>query len=104
MKNIVFNKYYKKLRNDIFYDLGIEQFMEVYEKYKRLSMQYHFLMVANFFEKMKIPKIDVPIIALLTKILDFLRWKIYDFFMFLINGKAFNLYGVTIFCGRQRRR
>ena len=32
---------------------------------------------------------------------DFLRWKFIDFLYFLINGRRFNLFGVTIFCGEQ---
>lgn len=30
-----------------------------------------------------------------------MRWELYDLLMFLINGRQFNLFGVTIFCGRQ---
>ena len=38
-KNIVFNKYYKKLRNNVFNDIDINEFMEIWTKFKRLKFQ-----------------------------------------------------------------
>ncbi len=101
-KNIVFNKYYKNLRENIFNDLEIQEFLSIYTKFKRLNTQYKLLQIANGIEKLTIPIIEIPIIYFITKLLDFIRWKIYDLLMFLINGRQFNLFGVTIFCGRQR--
>lgn len=57
--------------------------------------------LAEVLEKITIPTIDVPIFSFFIKLIDFIRWKIYDFLMLLINGRQFNLFGVTIFCGRQ---
>ena len=102
MKNIVFNKYYRRLRKGTFKDLEISKFMEVYTVFKRLKMQYRFLQIANFLEKTYIPVIEIPIFRFLSKLLDFIKWKLHDLFMLLINGRTFNLFGVTIFCGRQR--
>ena len=102
-KNIIFNKYYRHLRNNVFPNLELSKFMEIYSRFKRLSIQYRFLKLANFLERKNIPKIEIPIFKFLFKLIDFIRWKIYDLFMFIINGKQFNLFGVTIFCGRQRK-
>ena len=57
--------------------------------------------IANFLERRNIPKVEVLILKFLFKLLDFIRWKLYDLLMLLINGRQFNLFGVTIFCGRQ---
>lgn len=100
-KNVVFNKYYRNLRENVFEKLEIQEFAEVYIKFKKLKFQYKLLKIAELLEKLQIPIIDVPIIGFFIKLLDFIRWKIYDFLMLLINGKQFNLFGVTIFCGRQ---
>ena len=100
-KNIVFNKYYKKLRNDIFYHLGIDEFIKVYSIYKRLSFQYRLLQIHNKLAKIQMNVIEIPILRFASKLIDFIRWKICDLIMLIINGKTFNLYGVTIFCGRQ---
>lgn len=100
-KNIVFNKYYRNLRQNIFSDLEIAEFMKVWSNFKRLQFQYRLLLVCNKLEKMKIPIIEVPIFRFFSKFLDFMRWKLYDLFILFINGKKFNLFGVTIFCGRQ---
>mgnify|MGYP004476049933 FL=1 len=96
----IFNKYYRNLRT-YFCDLEIKEFLEVWNKFRKLNLQYHFLKIANFFEKLNIKIIEVPILRFLTMFIDFLRWKIYDLFLSLINGKKFNLYGVTCYCGRQ---
>ena len=97
----VYNKYYRHLRSSIFADLEISEFMEVWTKYKRLNTQYKLLKIAIFLERIKIPKIDVFLLRFLSMFLDFLHWKLYDFIIMLINGRVFNLYGVTCFCGRQ---
>ncbi len=99
--NINLNKYYKKLRLEIFKDLSISEFIEIYTRFKRLKMQYKFLKIANYLEQIKIPNIEVPIIRFTLKLINFIRWKIYDLLMLLINGRTFNLFGVSIFCGRQ---
>lgn len=103
-KNVIFNKYYKHLRNNVFNDLELSEFLEVYTKFKRLKVQYKFLKIANFLEKRNIPKSEIPILCFVLKLLDFIRWKLYDLFMLLINGRQFNLFGVTIFCRSSRFR
>ena len=100
-KNIIFNKYYRDLRNDIFDRLEFNEFMEVYAKFKRLNFQYKLLKICNKLESYYIPVIEFPVLRFLSKLLDFVRWKFYDFLMLLINGRKFDLYGLTIFCGRQ---
>lgn len=97
----IFNKYYRNLRS-YFSDIEMKEFMEIWNKFTRLHMQYEFLKIANFFERLNIKIIDLPILKFLTMFIDFLRWKIYDFLLALINGRKFNLYGVTCYCGRQR--
>ena len=100
-KNVVFNKYYRNLRNNIFDRLEFNEFMEVYAKFKRLNFQYKLLKICNKLESYDIPVIEIPVLRFLSKLLDFMRWKFYDFLMLLINGRKFDLYGLTIFCGRQ---
>lgn len=100
-KNIVLNKYYRNLRDNVFDRLEFNEFMEVYSKFKRLNFQYKLLLICKKIEKYSIPVIEFPIFRFLSKLLDFFRWNLYDFFMFLINGRKFDLYGLTIFCGRQ---
>lgn len=102
-KNIILNKYYKNLRNNIFQDLEINDFLEIYTKHKKLSIQYKLLKICCFLEKIKIRKSNVPLLRFFTMILDFIRWKFYDILISIINGKTFNLYGVTCYCGRQRK-
>lgn len=101
MKNVVLNKYYRNLRENVFDKLEVQEFLEVYTKFKRLNIQYKLLNVAIFFESLNIIQIEIPIFKFLTMLIDFIRWKIYDFLMFCINGRVFNLYGVTCYCGRQ---
>lgn len=96
----VFNKYYKGLRS-YFAKLEMKEFAEIWQKFCRLSMQYKFLKMANFLEKINIKKSEIPILKFITMLLDLIRWKIYDLLMLLINGRTFNLYGVTCYCGRQ---
>lgn len=100
-KNIVFNKYYRNLRTNVFDRLEFNDFMEVYAKFKRLNFQYKLLQICKELELYKIPVIEFPVLRFLSKFLDFLRWKLYDLLMLIINGRKFNLYGLTIFCGRQ---
>ena len=100
-KNIIFNKYYRNLRNNIFDRLEFNEFMEVYAKFKRLNFQYNLLKICNKLESYDIPVIEIPVLRFFSKLLDFMRWKFYDFLMLLINGRKFDLYGLTIFCGRQ---
>ena len=100
-KNIIFNKYYRNLRNNIFDKLEFNEFMEVYAKFKRLNFQYNLLKICNKLESYDIPVIEIPVLRFFSKLLDFMRWKFYDFLMLLINGRKFDLYGLTIFCGRQ---
>lgn len=71
-KNIVFNKYYKNLRENVFSKLEIEEFMNIYLKFKRLNIQHKILKIANFLEKLTIPTIDIPIIRFHYKISKFL--------------------------------
>lgn len=100
-KNIVFNKYYRNLRTNVFDRLEFSEFMEVYAKFKRLNFQYKLLQICKRIELYKIPVVEIPIIRFFSKLLDFFRWKLYDLLMLIINGRKFNLYGLTIFCGRQ---
>jgi len=101
-KNIVFNKYYRNLRNNVFDKLEFSEFMEVHSKFKKLNFQYKLLQICKKLESYTIPVIEIPILRFLSKFLDFLRWKFYDVLMLIINGRKFDLYGLTIFCGRQR--
>lgn len=66
--NIILNKYYRNLRENVFDKLEIQEFLEVYSKFKRLNIQYKLLRIANFLEIITIPNIDVPIIRILYKI------------------------------------
>lgn len=100
-KNIVFNKYYRHLHTNVFDKLEFSEFMELYSKFKKLSFQYRLLQICKIIEKWNIPVIEIPIFRFFSKFIDFLRWKIYDFLMLIINGRKFDLYGLTIFCGRQ---
>jgi len=100
-KNVIFNKYYRNLRTNVFDRLEFNEFMEVYAKFKRLNFQYKLLKICNKLESYDIPVIEIPILRFSSKLLDFMRWKFYDFLMLLINGRKFDLYGLTIFCGRQ---
>lgn len=97
----VYNKYYRHLRSNVFQDIEIAEFMEIWLKYKRLGMQYRLLQICTFLEKLDIPVINVFLLKFLSMLVDFIRWELYDFLIFLINGRAFNLYGVTCYCGRQ---
>lgn len=67
-RNIILNKYYKKLRNNIFNDLEINEFIEVYTKLKRLNIQYKFLQIANFLEKINMPTLEIPIFRIFHQV------------------------------------
>ena len=86
---------------DIFGVLSTEETENVVENWKRLEKQYKLLMFAKKLEKVKIPVIDIIFFRFFSMLIDFLRWKLYDFLILLIEGRKFNLYGVTCFCGRQ---
>ena len=103
-KNIVLNKYYRNLRTNIFDRLEFNEFMEVYAKFKRLNFQYKLLQICKKLELLKLPVIEIPILKFFSKLLDFFRWETYDLLMLIINGRKFDLYGLTIFCGRQGGR
>lgn len=92
MKNIVLNKYYRKLRKNVFSDLPIDEFMEVFRKFKKLKFDYRLLKICNFLEKIKIPRIEIPLLRFLSMLLDLIRWAIYDILFMIINGKIFKPY------------
>jgi len=75
--------------------------MQVWTNYKRLNIQYKLLKLATVLERIEIPKIEIPLLRFISMLIDFLHWKAYDLIIALINGRAFNLYGVTCYCGRQ---
>lgn len=100
-KNITLNKYYRHLRNDVFQNLSIEEFSEVFEKFKKLKFNYKLLQICNKIEKIKIPRIEVPIFRFISMFVDFIRWLVYDLLWTIINGKIFKPYGLTCFVGRQ---
>ena len=100
-KDITMNKYYKHLRKDIFSNLSIEEFMDVFEKFKKLKFDYKLLQICNKIEKIKIPRIEVPIFRFISMFVDFIRWLVYDLLWTIINGKIFKPYGLTCFVGRQ---
>ena len=100
-KDITMNKYYKHLRKDIFSNLSIEEFTEVFEKFKKLKFDYKLLQICNKIERIKIPRIEVPIFRFISMFVDFIRWLVYDLLWTIINGKIFKPYGLTCFVGRQ---
>lgn len=102
MKNsVVFNKYYRNLRKNIFPDLEIAEFMKVWSNFKRLQFQHRLLLICGKIENLPVPRSNLPIFSFLLKFLDFFRWKIYDLLFFIINGRCFTPFGLTVFCGRQ---
>lgn len=100
-KNMVLNKYYRNLRKDMFSDLSIEEFTEVFEKFKKLKFDYKLLKICNKIEKINIPRIEIPILRFFSMLLDLIRWLVYDLLWTIINGKVFKPYGLTCFVGRQ---
>lgn len=99
----IFNKYYRHLRVNVFPNISSSEFVNVYKNYKRLSFQFKLLNICEFLENLKIPRIEIPILRFIFMIFDFLRYKLYDLLMSFCINNCFNLYGVTCFCGRQRR-
>lgn len=93
-------KEYRNLR-DNFIDLNDFEFSYVYENYKRLKRQYKILQICNKLEKIRIHKSEVFLLKFFFKLIDFLRWLLFDFFWYLCNGKFFKPYGLTVFVGRQ---
>lgn len=70
-RNLIFNKYYRNLREGTFKKLEIQEFMEVYIKFKRLRIQYKLLKIAECLEKITFPTLDVPIIRIFYKVIGF---------------------------------
>lgn len=100
-KDITMNKYYKHLRKDVFSDLSIEEFIDTFEKFKKLKFDYKLLQICKKIEKIKIPRIEIPILRFFSMLIDLIRWLIYDLLFAIINGKVFKPYGLTCFVGRQ---
>ena len=67
----IYNKYYRHLRQNVFDELDIQEFMEVYLKFKRLKIQYKLLKIENILEKINIPTLEIPIIRLFYKVSGF---------------------------------
>ena len=86
---------------NVFPNISNKEFISVYSNYRRLSFQYKLLRICEFLEKLYIPVINFPILKFISMLLDFFRYKLYDFLMSFCISKVFNLYGVTCFCGRQ---
>ena len=100
-KDITLNKYYKYLRKNTFNDLPIEEFMEIFQKFKKLKFDYKLLKICNKIERINIPRIEIPIFRFFSMLLDLIRWLVYDLLYTIINGKVFKPYGLTCFVGRQ---
>lgn len=100
-RDITMNKYYKHLRKDIFCDLSLEEFIETFEKFKKLKFDYKLLQICKKIERINIPRIEIPILRFFVMLLDLIRWLIYDLLWTIINGKVFKPYGLTCFVGRQ---
>lgn len=100
-RNITLNKYYRNLRKNVFSDLSIEEFTEVFCKFKKLKFDYKLLQICKKIEKIKIPRIEIPILRFFSMLIDLMRWLVYDLLWTIINGKVFKPYGLTCFVGRQ---
>lgn len=103
-KDITINKYYKHLRKNVYEDIPIEEFMEVFTKFKKLKFDYKLLQICKKIERIKIPRIEFPILRFFSMLLDLIRWLVYDLLWAIINGKVFKPYGLTCFVGRQGGR
>lgn len=103
-KNITLNKYYRDLKKNSFSELKIDEYIEVFEKFKKLKFDYKLLQVCNMIEKIKIPHIEIPILRFLSMILDLIRWLVYDLLWTVINGKVFKPYRFDLFCWSTRWR
>ena len=103
MQKITKRKLYKQLRQ-IHSNIPAEEIgkmFDVYELYKKLNFQLKLLKIAKIIEKPNIGVIEIPILRFISKLINFIRWKIYDLIMLVINGREFNQYGLSIYCGRQ---
>lgn len=89
--NFCKKKEYKDLRYTYSY-LDLEEFEEIAEKYKKLKNNYKILKFSEKIENLNMPHSNIFLIRFFCKLLDFLRWKFYDFLMFLIQGHQFNLF------------
>lgn len=103
-RDITINKYYKYLRKEVFSNLDIEEFMSIFERFKKLKFDYRLLQICKKIEKIKIPKIEIPIFRFFSMFLDFMRWLIYDLLWTIINGKVFKPYRSYLFCRSTRWR
>lgn len=93
-------KEYEKIRNN-FSELNEFEFSYVLDNYKRLKFQYRCFQICNKLEKINIHKSEVFLLKIFFKLIDFLRWLLFDLFWYFCNGKFFRPYGLTIFVGRQ---
>lgn len=100
-RDMVFNKYYRKLRKNVFQDLPLEEFTEVFNKFKKLKFDYKLLQICKKIERINIPRIEIPILRFFSMLVDLFRWIVYDLLWTIINGKVFKPYGLTCFVGRQ---
>lgn len=96
-KDITLNKYYKNLRNNVFKDLDIEEFMEVFTRFKKLRFDYKLLQICKKIERIHIPRIEIPILRFFSMLIDLLRWLVYDLLWTIINGKVFKPYRSYLF-------
>ena len=101
-KDISLNKYYRNLRKNVFSDLPLEEFVEIFEKFKKLKFDYRLLQICNKIEKIKISRIEIPILRFFSMLIDLLRWLVYDLLWTIINGKVFKPYGLTCFVRSSR--
>lgn len=72
-RNITLNKYYRNLRKNVFSDLSIEEFTEVFCKFKKLKFDYKLLQICKKIEKIKIPRIEIPILRFFSMLIDLMR-------------------------------
>lgn len=98
MKKFNLRKDYKHLRTNVFSNLDMPEFLEVYARYRKLSFQYRLLKFADKLEKINIRKSNIPILRFITMCIDLFRWCIYDICLTIINGKIFKPYGLTVYC------
>lgn len=98
--NFCKKKEYVKLRLE-YSGMELEEFEEIADKYHRLKIQFYAYKFADKLASFNIPKIEIIFLRFLSMLIDFIRWKIYDIIILLIEGKKFSLYGVSCYCGRQ---
>ena len=101
MENLRFKSYeYKNLRKQ-YLEMEEFHFLDIWDVHKKFKFQNKIYKIAKKIENIKIPYLDLFLIRWFCKLLDFMRWKLYDFLIFLITGPQFSLFGVTCFCGKQ---